>query len=79
MIDRTDAESAVGRDLLVHADVLHAERRRVRVGTLTRAAFAYHTLSWLWPEVATLLAAGSAERREAGRRLPVPAGHRASL
>ena len=60
MIDRADAGSAVGRDLLLHADVLLAEWRRVRDGTLTRAAFASETLAWLRPEVATLLAAGAA-------------------
>ena len=60
MIDRADAGSAVGRDLLLHADVLLAEWRRVRDGTLPRAAFASETLAWLRPEVATLLAAGAA-------------------
>ena len=59
MIDRADAGSAVGRDLLVHADVLLAEWKRVRDGTLARSAFQSDTLAWLRPEVATLLAAGA--------------------
>ncbi len=60
MIDRADAGSAVGRELLAHADILLAEWRRVREGTLARAAFTSDTLSWLRVEVATLLAAGAA-------------------
>ncbi len=60
MVDRADAGSAVGRDLLAHADILLGEWKRVRDGTLPRAAFASDTLSWLPPEVATLLAAGAA-------------------
>jgi transposase len=60
MIDRADAGSAVGRDLLLHADILLAEWKRVRDGGLARAAFQSDTLAWLRPEVATLLAAGAA-------------------
>ena len=60
MIDRADAGSAVGRDLLVHADVLLAEWKRVRDGVLARSAFQSDALAWLRPEVATLLAAGAA-------------------
>jgi transposase len=60
MIDRADAGSAVGRDLLRHADILLAEWKRVRDGALARAAFQSDTLAWLRPEVATLLAAGAA-------------------
>ena len=60
MVDRADAGSAVGRDLLRHADILLAEWRRVREGALTRAAFASGTLAWLRAEVAALLAAGAA-------------------
>ena len=60
MIDRADAGSAVGRDLLLHADILLAEWRRVREGVLARSAFASGTLAWLRPEVAALLAAGAA-------------------
>ena len=68
MIDRADAGSAVGRELLVHADVLLAEWRRVREGAIPRAAFTSDTLAWLRPEVAALLAAGaaSAAARTAG-------------
>ena len=58
MIDRADAGSAVGRGLLLHADILLAEWKRVRDGTLARSAFQSDTLAWLRPEVATLLAAG---------------------
>ena len=60
MIDRADAGSAVGRELLAHADTLLAEWRRVREGTLPRAAFASDTLAWLRPEVAASLAVGAA-------------------
>ena len=60
MVDRADAGSAVGRDLLLHADILLAEWRRVREGVLARSAFASGTLAWLRPEVAALLAAGAA-------------------
>ena len=60
MVDRADAGSAVGRDLLLHADILLAEWRQVREGALTRAAFASGTLAWLRAEVAAQLAAGAA-------------------
>ena len=59
MIDRADAGSAVGAGLLMHADVLLAEWKRVRDGTLARSAFQSDTLAWLRPEVAALLAAGA--------------------
>ena len=60
MIDRADAGSAVGRDLLLHADILLADWRQVREGALPRAAFGSGTLAWLRAEVAALLAAGAA-------------------
>ena len=60
MIDRADAGSTVGRGLLLHADILLAEWKRVRDGVLARSTFQSDTLAWLRPEVATLLAAGAA-------------------
>ncbi len=60
MIDRADAGSAVGRDLLLHADILLAEWRRVRESAPTRAAFQSGTLVWLQAELAASLAARAA-------------------
>ena len=59
MIDRADAGSAVGRELLLHADILLAEWRRVREGALAREAFRSDTLAWLRAEVADVLEAGA--------------------
>jgi transposase len=60
MIDRRNAGSGVGQDLLFHADILFAHWQRVRDGTLTRAGFGRRYASWLRDEVRTLLARGSA-------------------
>lgn len=60
MIDRRNAGSGIGHDLLFHADILFAHWQRVRDGTLTRAGFGRRYASWLRDEVRTLLARGSA-------------------
>lgn len=58
MIDRDDAGSDGGRDLLLHADVLFHHWKRVRDGTLTRTGFR-HTYGWLRTEVRALLVRGT--------------------
>jgi transposase len=60
MIDRQNAGSKVGEDLLLHADILFRHWARVRDGTLTRAGFHRHYAGWLRAEVRTLLASGAA-------------------
>jgi transposase len=60
MIDRKNAGSGVGEDLLLHADILFRQWARVRDRTLTRAGFRRHYLGWLRAEVRSLLARGAA-------------------
>jgi transposase len=60
MIDRRNAGSGVGEDLLLHADILFRHGARVRDETLTRAGFRRHDLGWLRTEVRSLLARGAA-------------------
>jgi transposase len=60
MIDRQNAGTAVGEDLLMCADILLDRWGRVRDGTLGRAGFRRRYLSWLRPEVKALLRRGSA-------------------
>jgi transposase len=60
MIDRHNAGSGVGQDLLRHADILLDHWKRVRDGTLTRAGFRSRYLSWLRVEVRGLLDRGAA-------------------
>ena len=60
MIDRTNAGSEIGADLLLHADILFDHWERVRDGTLTRAGFRSRYASWLRAEVRSLLASGAA-------------------
>jgi transposase len=60
MIDRKNAGSAVGEDLLAHADILLGAWKRVRDGTLTRGGFRRRYLGWVRAEVRTLLAGGAA-------------------
>ena len=60
MIDRDNSGSAVGRGLLLHADILFDHWQRVRDGTLSRAGFRRHYRGWLRTEVRLLLASGSA-------------------
>jgi transposase len=59
MIDRDNAGSGVGEDLLIHADILLRHWKRVRDGTLTRAGFRRTYLGWVRAEVHALLERGS--------------------
>ncbi len=59
MIDRRNAGSAVGEDLLMHADILLMQWKRVRDGTLTRRGFRQSYLGWVRAEVRTLLGRGA--------------------
>jgi transposase len=59
MIDRTDAGSRVGQELLAHADILFAHWRKVRDGTRTRRWFARTHRPWLQDEVRALLEHGA--------------------
>jgi transposase len=58
MIDRADAGTAIGEDLLTYADILLGHWQRVRDGTLTRVGFRRH-VGWLRPAVADLLTCGA--------------------
>jgi transposase len=60
MIDRANGGSGVGADLLLHADILLGQWKRVRDGTLTRRGFRRSYLGWLRAEVRSLLATGAA-------------------
>jgi transposase len=60
MIDRKDAGSEIGEELLLHADILFEHWGRVRDGTRSRRWFRRTHVSWLRAEVKTLLARGSA-------------------
>ncbi len=62
MIDRQNAGSAVGEDLLMYADILLAQWKRVRDGTLTRRGFRQSYLGWIRADVLTLLGRGAACR-----------------
>jgi transposase len=55
MIDRDNAGRRVGEDLLLHADILLKQWKRVRDGTLTRHGFCRSYLRWLRPELRDLL------------------------
>jgi transposase len=59
MIDRRNAGSAVGEDLLLHADFLLTRWKRARDGTLTRRGFRRSYLGWLREEVRALLSRGA--------------------
>ena len=59
MIDRTNAGTAVGEDLLTYADIALGHWKRVRDGTLTRNGFRRHYLAWLRPAVRDLLEVGT--------------------
>jgi transposase len=59
MIDRRNAGSPVGEDLLAHADILLMQWRRVRDGTLTRRGFRQSYLGWVRGEVRALLGRGA--------------------
>jgi transposase len=59
MIDRRNAGTAVGEDLLTYADIALGHWKRVRDGTLTRGGFRRRYLSWLRPAVRDLLEVGA--------------------
>jgi len=59
MIDRRNAGSGVGKDLLMHADILLMQWKRVRDGTLTRRGFRQSYLGWVRAEVRALLGRGA--------------------
>lgn len=58
MVDRGDAGSTIGRDLLMHSDVLFAGWSKVRSGATSRRTFGAKALPWLRREVRTLLKRG---------------------
>src|SRR4051794_14882473 len=68
MIDRRNDGSGVGEDLLMYADILLGQWRRVRDGTLTRRGFRQSCLGWVREEVRALLGRG------AGCRCAITAG-----
>lgn len=59
MIDRQNPGSAIGEDLLLHADILLAKWKRVRDGTMTRRGFRQSYLGWVREEVRALLDRGA--------------------
>jgi transposase len=59
MIDRRNGGSVVGEDLLIHADILLMQWKRVRDGTLTRRGFRQSYLGWIREEVVALLGRGT--------------------
>jgi transposase len=59
MIDRKNAGSGIGEDLLLHADILFDHWERVRDGTRSRRWFRRTHAGWLRVEVRSLLASGS--------------------
>lgn len=59
MIDRRKEGAAVGEALLLHADILLMQWKRVRDGTLTRRGFRQTYLGWVRAEVRALLARGT--------------------
>jgi transposase len=60
MIDRANAGSEIGEELLCHADILFAHWQRVRDGTLQRESFRDYYEPLVRPEVQRLLARGAA-------------------
>ncbi len=68
MIDRRNPGSEVGEALLLHADILLRQWKRVRDGTLTRRGFGARYLHWIRAEVRTLLRIGAecGSRKTAG-------------
>jgi transposase len=59
MIDRRNAGSVVGEELLLHADILLAQWKRVRDGTQSRRGFRRSYLGWVRAEVRALLDLGA--------------------
>ena len=62
MIDRRNDGASIGEDLLLHADILLGQWKRVRDGTLTRRGFRQSYLGWLREEMHILLGRGAACR-----------------
>ena len=60
MMDRTNAGSGIGEDLLLHADILFEHWQRVRDGTRTRRWFRRTCAGWVRAEVKALLERGVA-------------------
>jgi transposase len=60
MIDRRNAGSPIGEELLAHADILFAHWKRIRDGTITRRTFRRSYLPTLRGEVHHLLTRGAA-------------------
>jgi len=60
MIDRANAGSELGGELLAHANILLSHWKRVRDGTLTQRGFRSQYLTWIRREVRHLLERGSA-------------------
>jgi transposase len=60
MVDRHNAGSVIGAELLAHAEILFDRWQRVRDGTLTRRGFQRRYLPWLREAVWQLLRRGSA-------------------
>ncbi|QEL15462.1 IS66 family transposase [Limnoglobus roseus] len=58
IIDRRDAGSVIGKELLLHADILLGHWKRVRDGTLTRRGFRQTYLGWVRDEIHSLLDRG---------------------
>jgi transposase len=59
MIDRRNGGSGVGEDLLMHADILLMQWKRVRDGTLSRRGFRHTHLGWVRTEILALLRRGT--------------------
>jgi transposase len=59
MIDRGDAGSTIGEDLLMNSDVMFDGWSKVRAGTTSRRTFATKILPWLRREVRALLRRGA--------------------
>jgi len=59
MIDRSNAGSTIGEELLAHADILFAHWKRVRDGTRSRRWFRRTHAGWLRRQVRLLLERGS--------------------
>jgi transposase len=60
MIDRTNAGSGIGEDLLLHANILFEHWEQVRDGTRSRRWFQRTCAGWVRAEVKALLGSGSA-------------------
>jgi transposase len=59
MVDRRNGGSGVGEDLLLYADILLMQWKRVRDGTLTRRGFRQSYLGWVRADIRLLLGRGA--------------------